>query len=150
MNPKPQFAPQPIRRKFSIPFWAWSLALLASMALAFSAAHAAQASAGSPQARAGAAGDDRRDPDAPNIYKWVRTATSAWDVPAGAALTNPGQTQHLATYVQQLTGTQGARPATRRAIKFGQAEHPEHVEVGYPGLPTTISEREQVLRDGRN
>jgi hypothetical protein len=150
----------------------WSLVLLVAAALALSAYHAAQpVSAANSQARMdqaqeavshySAALEARRDtsaedfkryldargirlsgdPVGQNPYKWQRTDSSAWDVPEGAALTNYGQTQHMADFVRQ-------HPAA--AAKFGQAEHPEREESGFPGLPARITEQEQAILDRHN
>jgi hypothetical protein len=169
MAPNSQSASQLTRRSINVPSWVWSLVLFAAAALALTAYHAAQpVSAASPQGRMDQAQEavshysavlaaprdtsaedfqrylDARgirlsDPAGQNPYKWQRTASSAWDVPEGAALTNYGQTQHMADFVR-------ARPAA--SAKFGQTGHPEREESGFPGLPGQISEREQQLLDG--
>ena len=171
MAPKSQSASQPTRRNIRVPSWVWSLVLLAAAALALSVYRNAQGapvaiaqgrmiqaqesishySAELDARRDTSAEDFRRyldargirlgEPSGQNPYKWQRTATSAWDVPEGAALTNYGQTQHMADYMRQRRAA---------AAKFGQAGHPEREETGYPGLPGPISEREQQILDRHN
>jgi hypothetical protein len=78
------------------------------------------------------------NPQAPRgmLYKWQRTEVSAWDMPVGPALSNFGQTQHMADYV---------RTHRAAAAKFGQAEHPEREETGFPGLPGLTDQEQQAL-----
>ena len=137
MAPKSQSASQPTRRSLNVPSWAWSLFLLAAAALALSIYHNAQ---GAPAPNVSAdppAWMIQAQPSRLNVQRPPRAASSAWDVPVGPALTNYGQTQHMADYVRHLAAT----------AKFGQAEHPEREEAGFPGLPTRITERQQLLLD---
>ena len=141
MATKSHSASQPSRPSFNVPSWAWSLVLLAAAALALSIYHNAQ---GAPTPNVSAdlpAWMIQAQPSRLNVQRPPRAASSAWDVPVGPALTNYGQTQHLANYVRQ-------RPAA--AARFGQAEHPEREEAGFPGLPTRITEREQQILDQHN
>ena len=141
MAPKSQSASQSTRRSFNVPSWAWSLVLLAAAALALAVYHNAQ---GAPAPNVSAnppAWMIQAQPSRLNVQRPPRAASSAWDVPDGPALTNFGQTQHIADYVRQRRAA---------AARFGQAEHPEREEAGFPGLPAGITEREQQLLDQLN
>jgi hypothetical protein len=141
MTPKSQSASQPTRRNIRVPSWVWSLVLLAAAALALSIYHNAQ---GAPAPNVSAdppAWMIQAQPSRLNVQRPPRAASSAWDVPVGPALTNYGQTQHMADFVRSRAAAAG---------RFGQAEHPEREEAGFPGLPTRITEREQQILDQHN
>ena len=120
MTPKSQSASQSTRRSFNVPSWAWSLVLLAAAALALAVYHNAQ---GAPAPNVSANPPAWMIQAQPSRLNVARAASAAWDVPADdAALTNYGQTQHMADYVRQRAAAEA---------RFGQAQE----SIAQYGLP---------------